>query len=277
MNKFTDQKYLVTQQYASDANLNARIALHRRFSTNPQGWYAWYFEQLDLPPRARLLEVGCGPARLWQENLARLPAGWELTLSDLSLGMLRSAERNLASAAGRFTFRVLDVQLLPYDNDHFDAVLANHMLYHVPNLRRALLEIHRVLKPGGRLYAATNGEQHMAALDALGLELAARLGFTLDEGFLSRNLRFSLENGAAHLREFFPAVERRDYLDALEITQARPLAAYLLSTTSAPERLDAAFRKQMETRMVSLLRQELNARGGVLRVEKSTGLFIARK
>jgi len=277
MDKFTDQKYLVTQQYASDANLNARIALHQRFSTNPQGWYAWYFGQLDLPPRARLLEVGCGPGKLWQENLTRLPAEWDITLSDLSLGMLRSAERNLAPVAARFTFRVLDVQLLPYENGHFDAVLANHMLYHVPNLRRALLEIHRVLKPGGRLYAATNGEQHMAALDALGMEVAARLGITLEEGFISRNRRFSLENGAAHLREFFPSVERRDYPDALEVTEARPLAAYLLSTTSALTRLDAAFRQQMETRLLALVRQELDARGGVLRVEKSTGLFIARK
>ncbi|RMF48311.1 MAG: class I SAM-dependent methyltransferase [Anaerolineae bacterium] len=277
MDKFTDQQYLVTQQYASDANLSARIALHERFSTNPQGWYAWYFEQISLPPAARILEVGCGSGKLWRENLHRLPAAWDITLSDLSLGMLRSAERNLAAAGERFTFRVHDVQLLPYENATFDALFANHMLYHVPNLERTLLEIQRVLKPGGMLYAATNGERHMAEMDALGMAFAEHIGFTLEEGFTHRNLRFSLENGARQLQPYFSRVERRDYPDSLVVTEARPLAAYLLSTTSAVASLDAAFRKQITRQLEAFMAQKLQENHGAIHIHKATGLFIAQK
>ncbi|GAB4532611.1 MAG: hypothetical protein Fur0018_21320 [Anaerolineales bacterium] len=277
MDKFTDQRYLVTQQYAGDSNLSARIALHQRFSTNPQGWYTWYFEQLDLPASARLLEVGCGSGKLWQKNLHRLPLEWNLTLSDLSLGMLRSAERNLAAAGGRFTFRVHDAQLLPYENQTFDAVFANHMLYHVPNLERALLEIRRVLKPGGRLYAATNGERHMAEMDALGAAFAEHIGFTLEEGFTHRNRRFSLENGARQLQPYFSRIERRDYPDSLAVTEARPLAAYLLSTTSAVAGLDTAFRKQIAQQLENFMAQKLQENNGVINIHKATGLFIAQK
>lgn len=274
MDKFTDQRYLVTKQYASDANLNARITLHERFSTNPQGWYRWYFEQITLPPKARLLEVGCGPGKLWLRNLEHIPPGWDIILSDLSLGMLRSAERNL-NATGRFTFRVHDVQLLPYENETFDAVFANHMLYHVPNLKRALLEIQRVLKPGGMLYAATNGEHHMTEIDDLAQAFAERIGFSLEEGFSRRNLRFSLENGAEHLRPFFSQIERRDYPDALAVTEAKPLTNYLLSMTSAVANLDATFRKQITQRLEAFIEQQLQAQGGIITIHKATGLFIA--
>ena len=72
---FTDQAYLREEQYRDDANLRARLDLHRRFSTNPQPWHRWVFDQLDLPDEADILEVGCGPGELWLQNLDRIPPG----------------------------------------------------------------------------------------------------------------------------------------------------------------------------------------------------------
>jgi len=70
--------------YQHASRLDARIHLHAKYSTNPQGFHAWVFEHLHLSPtcRCRVLEVGCGSGRLWQENQHRIPAGWDLTLSD---------------------------------------------------------------------------------------------------------------------------------------------------------------------------------------------------
>ena len=61
----TDQEYLRSEQYRDSGNLRARMGLHERFSTNPLGWQRWVFNQFDLMPDSRILELGCGPGRLW--------------------------------------------------------------------------------------------------------------------------------------------------------------------------------------------------------------------
>jgi len=82
----------VEDQYRDASNLNARIALHRRFSTNKAGWTRWVFDQLALPQECAILELGCGPADLWQQNAGCIPEGWHITLSDFSPGMVEKAD-----------------------------------------------------------------------------------------------------------------------------------------------------------------------------------------
>jgi hypothetical protein len=76
MSKLSDQEFLLTDQYKNASNLDARIQLHRLFSINKYGWMRWVFDQFDLPPACRILDLGCGPADLWVQNLERIPAGW---------------------------------------------------------------------------------------------------------------------------------------------------------------------------------------------------------
>ena len=95
MPRISDQTYLLTRQYQNASNLEARIALHARFSTNTYGYYSWIFDHLDLLPHSRILELGCGTGRLWLENVHRMPEGWDVTLSDFSPGMVQEAQQNL--------------------------------------------------------------------------------------------------------------------------------------------------------------------------------------
>ena len=67
-NLLTDRAYLLTKQYRNASNLNARIRLHARFSSNQYGWMPWVFDQLDLSPDSHILELGCGSGDLWLEN-----------------------------------------------------------------------------------------------------------------------------------------------------------------------------------------------------------------
>src|SRR5215216_3134108 len=162
MSKFTDQQYLKSDQYREPSNLDARIVIHQRFSTNPYGWFKWVFDTLlKLPENAKILELGSGQGLLWKENTSRIPPGWVITLSDLSSGMLDAAWRNLVITGRAFQFKEIDAQSIPFEEETFDAVIANHMLYHVPDRPKAFAEIKRVLRPGGRFYAATNGENHL--------------------------------------------------------------------------------------------------------------------
>ncbi len=74
MTHTTDQDHLHAQ-YQAASKLNARIALHQRFGTAEVGWQEWVFDQLALPPDARVLELGCGTGRLWVRNGSPVPAG----------------------------------------------------------------------------------------------------------------------------------------------------------------------------------------------------------
>lgn len=257
-------EYLRNEQYADGTNLRARQDLHARFSTNPQGWQRWVFEQLSLPSEARILELGCGPGALWRENAERIPPGWQVTLSDFSPGMLAEARASLAALPRPFRFQVVDAQAIPLADATLDGVIANHMLYHVPDIDRALAEIHRVLRPGGRLYAATNGARHMRELEALMRRMAPDL-----PAIPVASAPFSLENGGEQLAAHFAHVELRRYEDALLVTEAEPLVDYVASIVATWRRLG-----EKRAEFARLVEQEIAAHGAI-RIGKETGLFVA--
>jgi GNAT superfamily N-acetyltransferase len=89
----------VREQYRTTQNLDARIRLHQRFSMNAYGWLPWVFDQLELPPDAWVLEVGCGTGQLWTENRDRVPPGWHIVLTDRSPGMAQQTR----AACGAYT------------------------------------------------------------------------------------------------------------------------------------------------------------------------------
>jgi len=204
-------------QYATDDNLQARIALHAAFSTNPH-WAEWLFDREAPGPGARVLDVGCGPATLWRSNRERIDPGWSLTLADSSAGMIEAARRELGERA---TYVVADAQELPFPADSFDVVLANHMLYHVPDRPRAFAEIRRVLVPGGTFDASTIGRGHLAELVAL------VPGW--DHGRYAE--AFGLETGPAQLQPFFADVRVERFDNGLAVTDAEAVLAYLRSSS----------------------------------------------
>jgi ubiquinone/menaquinone biosynthesis C-methylase UbiE len=272
---YSDPEY-VTRQYRDAVNLEARITLHERFRTNPYGLPRWIFDQFEMPDGASILEVGCGSGRLWTTNQDRLPRQWNITLTDASPGMTSEAQFNLRESGQSFEFRVADVQRLPFASGRFDAVIANHMLYHVPDRPGALSEISRVLEHGGILYAATNGEHTQSEMGWMQRILDPSRP---SEGYFREPLGFSLENGAEQLSPWFSEVTLRRYEDALSITEVEPLVAYLLSGSAAHAALRESSREEFDLRvseLVGRLEQEL-ASQGTIRIHKDTGLFVARK
>src|SRR5437764_2121129 len=197
LSRISDPMYLLTRQYQNASNLEARIALHARFSTNTYGWYTWLFEHLHLPPQSCVLELGCGTGRFWRASMDRIPEGWDVTLSDFSPGMLREAQQNLRDSQRPFAFAVIDAQAIPYEDESFDGVIANHMLYHVPDRPKAFAEIRRVLRPGGKLFAATNGWAHLRELNRFVPERETNFG---------REHGFNLENGRDELAAWFSTI-----------------------------------------------------------------------
>ena len=158
--QFQDGEYLKSYQYRDSRNLGARAQLHQRYGSNPVGWFSWVMEHIAFKPGERVLECGCGPGWLWRNNLKRIPENCQITLTDLSPGMVSEAENALATTGHDFRFFDSDIRDLPFGGGDFDVVVANHMLYHVADRHKSLAEVKRVLKENGRFIAATVGKRH---------------------------------------------------------------------------------------------------------------------
>lgn len=268
MSKIADQEYLKNEQYKDTSNLDARVEIHKRFSINPQGWHNWVFDALlkVVPARARILELGCGPGYLWMHNVERIPAGWDITLSDFSDGMLDAAWRNLVVTGRNFKFEKIDAQSIPSPEEIINVVIANHMLYHVPDRIKAIAEICRVLKPGGHLLATTVGERHMRELTTW-----AKRASQDGAGSMFAAIPFTLENGLAQLQPYFSEIDIQRYPDGLRITEVEPVIAYIRSTSNSDKLSEPALAE-----LCSKLQAEIKAEG-MLRVTKDSGLFVAVK
>jgi SAM-dependent methyltransferase len=260
-----DGRHLRTCQYRDSANLNARAELHRRFSTAGTRWFTWVFDQIVSAPGRDVLELGCGPGGLWLENRERVPADWRVTLADFSAGMLDEARANLRSLDRDIAFAGADAQRLPFSDACFDAVVANHMLYHLEDVGQGLSEIRRVLRPGGLLFAATNGANHMRELG----DWVRRFDPDTPVGSTAMVRPFDLATGLAQLAVHFDDVRLARYEDGLAVTEVDPLIDYVRSTPTGKQ-LDPATVDRCRASLEQMLSDE-----GVLRIHKETGMSAA--
>ena len=245
---------VVKNQYTTSANLETRISIHDKYSRNKQPFGEWIVSHYDLHPSERVLELGCGTGSMWKTVLP--PEGCRITLTDLSPGMLDAARHATLHLNAEYV--VCDAMDICWPDNSFDVVIANMMLYHVPDIDKALSEIRRVLKPEGRFYAATFGEHGAteAVLDMLALPS-------------SFNHRFTLQNGKEQLASYFEHIETDFRPDALEITNIDDLIAYLRSMagmTVLADIPDHQLREVFETHM----------QNGTLVLPKEYGIFICK-
>jgi SAM-dependent methyltransferase len=156
-----DDLDVIRREYADETGLTARIALWAR-RTGPRAIDVTFDEVLARSPR-RVIEVGCGRGEL-AERL--LQAGLEVVAVDQSERMVELTRARGVDA------RVGDVRHLPFAAGAFDVAVANFMLYHVPELDRALAELARVARA---LVAATNGFDQLREMwELVGRDLGER-------------------------------------------------------------------------------------------------------
>ena len=262
MNFRNDPEYLRKFQYINSENLDARIKLHTEYSTNNFGWNNFVLSNLLKLPGNSYLEVGCGPARSWSEFFRRKSDQKIVVLSDFSFGMVKSASQFLQKSEG-IQFGNIDVQYLPFADDSYDIVIANHMLYHVPDLEHALSEISRVLSPTGVLVSATNGVNHMQELRDIIQFTAPNL-----QGIYNIANKFSLENGYSYLEKYFNEVELYIYPDSLVINDVSPVLDYIVS-------IWGDFISDFQLESIKKKLDFIISNDKVFKVQKSTGLFVS--
>jgi len=218
---------LKAQQYSNSSKFSARIYLHATYSTNKYPWPFWVFDQFEKREGISILELGCGTGLLWQVNTQRIPESWDVVVSDFSEGMLNTAMNNIKGCKAKINFKIINTENIEFEESRFDIVIANHMLYHVPNRDKAFEEIKRVLKKDGILYASTVGDDSMLEMKQLVRDFNKNDNYSLALGSIESS--FSLNNGKKQLDKYFNYVDMKKYVNTLEITESEPVVNYILS------------------------------------------------
>jgi ubiquinone/menaquinone biosynthesis C-methylase UbiE len=125
----------------------------------------------------RSLEIGAGTG-YFSLNLLQAGAVREATCTDISPGMMRTLTGNAARLGLAVRTARADAESLPFADQSFDLVLGHAVLHHLPDLRRAFSEFHRVLRPGGRIAFAGEPSRtgdRLAALPKKGANAVAPL------------------------------------------------------------------------------------------------------
>jgi len=202
-----DNDEYVRDQYNTTENLDTRASVWYPDETGRSPQDVALNALGEVTPR-RILEVGSGKGSLAvritdeiQCDVIALDASEAMIAASTSLGV----ETILG-----------DVRHLPFPDDSFDAAVAAWMLYHVAPVDQGLAELARVLRPGGRLVAITNGRAHLE-------ELWRAVGTEHEEP------AFSVENGVDFLGAYFSKVERHDTATYAMFRDRNEAAAYLKS------------------------------------------------
>ena len=261
---FNTMEQDLLEQYKNSTNINIRIKLHEKYSINPIHWFEWMFSQYHLDNGMKVLEIGCGNGELWQRNQKNIP-NIQLTLTDISQGMLDDAKNRLKDIKD-IDYQCFDCHQIPYDNQTFDIVIANHVLFYVQDIEQVLKEINRVLKNDGIFYCSTYGKKHMKEITDLIKEFNPKITLS--------NIKlydvFGLENGKIILEPYFKKIETLIHDDYLLVNDVNDIINYILSCHGNQSEFTLKDYESFKRYMEKKVKNEI-------KITKAAGIFICRK
>jgi ubiquinone/menaquinone biosynthesis C-methylase UbiE len=246
-----------TQYQNSTSKLKARIAIYS-YNTNPINWFAWLNTRLSLS--GEILEVGSGTGELWK-HVDHSNA--KLTLTDRSPAMCAQLRE---MAVPNATVKHCDAGALPYSDESFDGVVANHMIYHVDDPDAVLKELARVLRPGGRI-AVSMGETPLNSEDHAIGAIATAIGRPL---LIMEASKINSRNAREFLERYFQSVDKDVYPINLSIPTAEPVLDYLDSLRE--EAMSDEQREEAKRLIIQKIGEEAS-----FQVRAGSVLFTAKK
>ncbi|WP_373898150.1 MerR family transcriptional regulator [Haloimpatiens sp. FM7315] len=258
----------ILQRSKDTSKLLQDIELMDKFHTNKIDWYEWVFSNIDMHENYKVLELGCGNGALWQRNLNRVCEGTEIVLTEICDEMLKETENNLSHSDIDFKYKKTDLNELPFEDEHFDVVIANHILFFFDDVSKVIKEIRRVLKHNGKIYCTTIGEKHMIELQEIlnGFSQRARL----NEDKLAK--KFGIENGKDILEECFNDIEFISYKDEFIIDNTDEILQYIYSIPGNILDIVHSRKKEFENYIQGVM--EKNKK---INVRSQLGMFKATK
>ena len=262
------------RQYATDENLRKRQDIHANYTVPDTSYVEWVIDRHAWQPGESVLDIGCGPGLYYPALITNHP-DVQYTGIDLLASMLDNHPAKTDDAQ----LVLGDVQRLPFADNTFDVVLANHILHHVPDVEVAVVEMKRVLKPSGVLLSATNSVHTMPEFQFLmrrAIVLLTRTGAAQVRAPEMPTDHYALENGTRVLSRHFFGVVRHDLPNALVFPEVEPAMTYLESTRELRE---AALPDDVVwDDVMMIVRQQIRQlikHMGELVIKKQSGVLVA--
>ncbi|MEU8423117.1 class I SAM-dependent methyltransferase [Micromonospora sp. NPDC048835] len=257
------------QEYLSLEALTTRIQTHQRYSEHRDDLDGTVRQAVSLSGDADLLDVGCGTGAFLR-NLAERGHRGRLVGLDLS----PAAVHALHDVAG-VSAHLGTATDLPYDAGVFDVVTARHMLYHVPDVRRALAECRRVLGSEGVFAAVVNCSGATPRVSALLAEVVTSAGIDIP---VVPNSRVHSDNLPEMIESTFGAVAVHRYDNALVFDRPEPVIAFAAANLSFyGVEPDSALRPELTRAIEAKVRAWFAAEVGPWRDPKGYVVCTARR
>ena len=269
--KRTERDHIQQRAYKDGDALRTRIRIHRAYTVPPIELPDWVLDQVGWRGDESVLDIGCGSGEYTEPIRARLVDGGRLVGIDLSMGMLRERPTEHLRAAA-------DAIHLPFPDASFDRVFANHLLFFIDDIRAAVREVHRVLRPGGRFVATTNTRDSLSRFEETLRDGLVSLGYPdviLPPSVISR---FPLEDGTQFFEGIFSSVSVHRLDRDLIFEEALPPTDYINSTWASyahtlPD--DLTWKRLMESVHDQI--EGVIAAEGEYRVAKGTGVIVGER
>ncbi len=223
-NSLMYDKKNVLKQYKDGTNLNTRVSLYDKYKVGGNS-NKWMTDEYDFFDGCEIAEFGSGTGKDWVNIIDDVAQRCHLVMSDYTSGMVEGLKERYGHLDNIDVMQI-DIQDIPFVNESKDFAIAHAMLYHVPNIDKAVSEVYRILKSGGKFYTATSGSKSMYWF------FRNTLHKVIPQSSMAEEITFNLQNGRQYLEKYFTDVKIVSQTALLEVTDTNDIIDFALSTTS---------------------------------------------
>jgi SAM-dependent methyltransferase len=275
---YTDKAHLLTHDYGSTEDYKVRSSGWEQFRVNPVELVTWVLGPLSLEGSSAILDVGCGLGRFALAAAERAP-GARVVAVDISAAMVDAVSMAARDRQLAIETSVAGIEELPFSSETFDVVLCNYVLYHVESIPKALDELLRVLKPGGRLVSVVPSFRWLHELIDWQDRALLRLGHDIHHPLFkpTGTDRFCEENATRLLVERSRVVSRERYDGTMRFPSVEMLLHHYRHTMRFKNAVAMGIDADALAREVGSLMGETLAREGRLQVTSLSTCFVCAK
>ncbi|WP_224367330.1 class I SAM-dependent methyltransferase [Hyalangium versicolor] len=276
---YTDKSHLLTHNYGATEDYKVRSSGWDLYRVNPVSVVDWVVSRLSLEEPISLLDAGCGLGRFALAVAERAKKGATLKAVDLSPAMVDAVSAEARARQLSLEALTGSVQELPYPSGSFDVVLCNYVLYHVESIPKAVEELARVLRPGGRLICMVPSFRWLHELIDWQDRALLRLGWDLKSALFAPTGtdRFCEENAPGHLTGSLRVAERNRYDGTMRFPSVEVLHHHYLHTMRFKNAVAAGAEEGALAATVRQLMQETLISEGRLQVTSVSTCFTCIK